>query len=143
LVQVWVIENVPEPSYDLPISPRLIRDHMLDRPQSEGEKRVALSSIRPNSYAARPKTKLAQPCGPVRTKRRSIFIIRIEPPAQDFRALLEVARDGELSDIAFDPHPALRLDDGTDVVEDDTSDRRGPPCRQHHGEQAAVGGADE
>jgi hypothetical protein len=69
--------------------------------------------------------------------------LRVEPPAQDFRAFLEVARHGELSDIAFDPHPALRLDDGTDVVEDDTSDRRGPPCRQHHGEQAAVGGADE
>ena len=41
LVQVRVIEDVPEPSYDLSISLRLIRNHMLDRPQDEGEQRVA------------------------------------------------------------------------------------------------------
>ena len=32
LIQVRVIEDVPEPSYDFPISLRLIRNHMLDRP---------------------------------------------------------------------------------------------------------------
>ena len=36
-----VIENVPEPSYGLPITPRLIRNQMLDGPQRECEKRVA------------------------------------------------------------------------------------------------------
>jgi hypothetical protein len=41
LVQVRVIEDVPEPSYDLPISLRLIRNHLLDLPQRECEKRVA------------------------------------------------------------------------------------------------------
>src|SRR6516164_4319930 len=50
-------------------------------------------------------------------------------------ALLEAARDGELSHIAFDPHQALRLDDVADVVEDDTGDSRRPPYRQHHGEE--------
>src|SRR5438876_12059388 len=62
--------------------------------------------------------------------------LRIEPPTQDFRTLLEVAWDRELFDIPFDPHPALRLHDRTNVVEDDTSDSRRPPYRQHHSEEA-------
>ena len=36
--------------------------------------------------------------------------------------------------MALDPQQALRLDDGTDVVEDDTGDGRRPQYRQHHGE---------
>jgi hypothetical protein len=69
--------------------------------------------------------------------------LRVEPPAQDFRTLLEVAWDGQLSDIAFDPHQPLQLDDGTNVIEDDTGDGRRSPYPQHHGEEAAVGGAEE
>src|SRR6516165_12718733 len=69
--------------------------------------------------------------------------LRVEPPPQDVRALLEAAWDGELSQIALDPHPALRLDHRTNVVEDDTGDRRRPPYRQHHGEEAAVGAAEK
>src|SRR5262245_60316552 len=56
---------------------------------------------------------------------------------------LEVAWDGKLSQIALDPHPAVRLDDGADVVEDGTADSRRPPYRQHHGEKATVGGAEK
>src|SRR6266568_4627541 len=69
--------------------------------------------------------------------------LRVEPPAQDVRTLLEAARDGELSHVALDSQQALRLDDRTNVVEDDTGDRRRPPYRQHHGEETAVGGAEE
>ena len=69
--------------------------------------------------------------------------LRVEPPAQDFRTLLEAAWDGKLSDIAFDPYQALRLHDRTNVVEDDTGDSRRPPYRQHHCEETAVRGADE
>ena len=49
--------------------------------------------------------------------------LRVEPPAQDFPTLLEGARHGELSHIVLDPHQALQLDDGTDVVQDNTRDR--------------------
>src|SRR5262249_40807119 len=69
--------------------------------------------------------------------------LRVEPPPQDFRTLLEVAWDRKLSQIALDPHPALRLDDRTDVVEDGTADSRRPPYGQHHGEKAPVGGAEK
>jgi hypothetical protein len=41
LVQVRVVKHLPEPIYHLPISPRLIRNHSLDRSQSKREKRVA------------------------------------------------------------------------------------------------------
>src|SRR5258708_15137520 len=75
--------------------------------------------------------------------RRELRELRVEPPAQDFRALLEVAWDGQLSDIAFDPHQSLRLDDGTNVVEDDTGDSCRSPYRQHHSEEAAVRGAEK
>jgi hypothetical protein len=40
LIQVRVIEDVPEPIYDLSISLRSIRNHLLDRSQCECEKRV-------------------------------------------------------------------------------------------------------
>jgi hypothetical protein len=40
-VQVRVIQDVPEPSYDLSITLRLIRNDMLDRPQRERKQRVA------------------------------------------------------------------------------------------------------
>src|SRR5258708_18001214 len=69
--------------------------------------------------------------------------LRVEPRAQDFRTLLEVAWDGQLSDIAFDPSPAVRLHDRANVVEDDAGNSRRPPYRQHHGKEAAVGGAEE
>src|SRR5262245_54236109 len=69
--------------------------------------------------------------------------LRVEPPAQDVRTLLEAARDRELSHIALDPQQTRRLDDRTDVVEDDAGDRARPPYRQHHGEEAAVGGAED
>src|SRR5690349_23481860 len=69
--------------------------------------------------------------------------LRAEPPPQDFRTLLEVAWDGKLSHVALDPHPALRLDDRADVVEDDTADSRRPRYGQHHGEKATVGGAEK
>ena len=38
--QVRIIQDVPEPSYHLAISPRLIRNHKLDGAQRESEKRV-------------------------------------------------------------------------------------------------------
>jgi hypothetical protein len=38
LVQVRIVQNVPEPSYDLLIGPRFIRRHKLDLPQCECEK---------------------------------------------------------------------------------------------------------
>jgi hypothetical protein len=41
LDQVRIIQDVPEPSYHLAISPRLIRNHKLDSAQRESEKRVA------------------------------------------------------------------------------------------------------
>ena len=41
LDQVRIIQDVPEPSYHLAISPRLIRNHKLDGAQRESEKRVA------------------------------------------------------------------------------------------------------
>jgi hypothetical protein len=36
-----VIQDVPEPRYDLSICLRLLRNYMLDRPQGECEQRVA------------------------------------------------------------------------------------------------------
>ena len=41
LVQVCFIQHVPELSYNLSSGPRLIRDHILDRPQHACEKSVA------------------------------------------------------------------------------------------------------
>jgi hypothetical protein len=41
LVQVRIIQDDPEPRYDLSIGLRLIRNHLLDRPQGECEQRVA------------------------------------------------------------------------------------------------------
>jgi hypothetical protein len=41
LDQVRIIQDVAEPSYYLAISPRLIRNHKLDRAQRESQKRVA------------------------------------------------------------------------------------------------------
>jgi hypothetical protein len=52
LVQVRVVKNVPEPSYYLTISQRLIRNHKLDRPQREREKRVA-AALQSRSYGGR------------------------------------------------------------------------------------------
>src|SRR6516164_5268158 len=57
--------------------------------------------------------------------RRELRELRVEPPPQDFRTLLEVARDRKLSQITLNPHPALRLDDRADVVEDGTADTVG------------------
>src|SRR5215471_5629306 len=69
--------------------------------------------------------------------------LRVEPPPQDFRTLLEVARHRKLSHIALNPHPAPRLADRADIVEDGTADGRRPPYGQHHGEKATVGGAEK
>ena len=41
LVQMRVVEDIPEPSYGLPISPRLIGSHLLDRSQRKHENCVA------------------------------------------------------------------------------------------------------
>src|SRR6516164_5143274 len=52
----------------------------------------------------------------------------VEQPAQDFPTLLEVPRGRELSPKTLDPQlelqQALRLDDGTDVVKNDTCNGR-------------------
>ena len=66
-----------------------------------------------------------------------------EQPAQDLRTLRKIARDGELSHIALDLQQSPRLDDGTDVVEDDPGNSGRPRYRQHHREYAAMGSADE
>jgi hypothetical protein len=54
--------------------------------------------------------------------------LRLEQPAQDLRALFEVACGRELSHPAFNPHQAPRLHHRTDVVEDNTC---GSGRRQH------------
>jgi len=41
LVQMRVVEDIPEPIYGLPISPRLIGNHLLDRSQRKRENCVA------------------------------------------------------------------------------------------------------
>ena len=41
LAQVRIVEHVPEPIYHVPISPRLIGNHLLDRSQGKREKCVA------------------------------------------------------------------------------------------------------
>src|SRR5712671_30779 len=69
--------------------------------------------------------------------------LRVEPPAQDFPTLLEGARHGELSHIVLDPHQALQLDDGTDVVEDNTRDRGRRQYGQHHRKYATKRRADK
>src|SRR5215217_5523332 len=51
--------------------------------------------------------------------RRELGELRAEEPAQDVTTLGEIARNGELSHAALDPQQTLRLDDGTNVVEDD------------------------
>src|SRR5438874_11021631 len=61
--------------------------------------------------------------------------LRIEPPTQDFRTLLEVAWDRELFDIPFDSHSALGLHDRTNVVEEDNSDIRRQQYRLHSSEE--------
>ena len=38
---MWVVEDVPEPIYGLPISPRLIGNHLLDRSQRKRENGIA------------------------------------------------------------------------------------------------------
>ncbi len=55
----------------------------------------------------------------------------------------EVACDRELSHIAFDPHQALWLHHGTDVVEDNTGDCNRRQYRQHHGKYATKRRADK
>src|SRR5207247_10616823 len=56
--------------------------------------------------------------------------LRVEPPAQDFRTLLEAAWYGQLSDIAFDPYPAVLLHDRPNDVEDAAGNSRRPASRQ-------------
>jgi hypothetical protein len=41
LVQMRVVEDIPEPIYGLPVSPRLIGNHLLDRSQRKRENCVA------------------------------------------------------------------------------------------------------
>src|SRR6266446_9922965 len=52
LVEMRVIEHVPEPSYDLSIRQRLISNHALHRPQRKCEKRVA-AALQCRSYRGR------------------------------------------------------------------------------------------
>src|SRR5262245_41362387 len=62
--------------------------------------------------------------------------LRLEQPAQNFRALFEIACDWELSHIALDPHQARWLQHGPDVVEDYTGDCDRRQCCRHHGKYA-------
>ena len=59
LAQVRIVERVPEPIYHVPISPRLIGNHPLDRSQGKREKCVATAFQR-RPYGLR-KEEFAEP----------------------------------------------------------------------------------